>query len=44
MNNRKRVDERTEPWEIPLLIVVGEEQWLSTTTTIDDEINVQKEG
>ena len=35
MNNRNRVGDRTEPCGTPLLIGLGEEQWLSTTAAIE---------
>ena len=49
MNNIKRVGDTTEPYGTPLLIGLGEEQWLSTTAAIARlerklEIKVQIEG
>ncbi len=35
MNKRKRVGERTEPCGTPLFIVIGVEQWPSTTAEMD---------
>ncbi len=35
MNNRKRVEDRTEPCGTPVLIGLGEEQRLSTTAEIE---------
>ena len=35
MNNRKRVGDRTEPYGIPLLICLGEEEGPYTTAAID---------
>ena len=35
LNNRIRVDDRTEPCGTPLLVGLGEKQWLSTTAGND---------
>ena len=49
MNNRKRVDDRTEQCGTPLLIGLGEKQWLVTTAAIERperklEMKEQREG
>ncbi len=49
MNKRKRVGESTEPCENPIFIVLGVEQWPSTTAEMDrserkQEVKIHKEG
>ncbi len=49
MNKRKRVGETTEACETPLFIVIGVEQWPSTTAELERserklEMKVQREG
>ncbi len=49
MNKRKSVGDRTEPFGTPLFIVLGVEQWPSTTAEMERperkfEMKVQNEG
>ncbi len=49
MNKRKRVGESTEPCRTPIFIVLGVEQWPSTTAEMERserklEMKEQREG